>query len=122
MTGGWITHVMFLVNIIQFSRGEPRPLRGGIAFTVCSATEAFFLMALCLRYATPRTPVFDSLSADAYGIDVVKYVFVLWLQNWLLGVSLPAAAKCAIALVGALFLSWGTVTVPRRIPAVAKVL
>src|SRR4029453_15026363 len=51
-----------------------------------------------------------------YGIYLVHYVFVLWLQYMLLGVALFAVAKAAIVLTGALFLSWATTAVVCRIP------
>jgi surface polysaccharide O-acyltransferase-like enzyme len=50
----------------------------------------------------------DSLSQNAYGIYLVHYVFVVWLQYALLDASLDAFGKVAIVFVAALALSWAT--------------
>ena len=44
----------------------------------------------------------DSLSANAYGMYLVHYVFVVWLQFALLDVALFAVGKAAIVFVGTL--------------------
>ena len=53
-----------------------------------------------------RYRVLDSLSAHAYSIYLLHYVFVVWLQYALLGVGLDAIEKAALVFVGALALSW----------------
>ena len=39
-----------------------------------------FLLAAALRFATNRSHALDSLSDNAYGMYLVHYVFVVWLQ------------------------------------------
>ena len=48
----------------------------------------------------------DSLSANAYSIYLVHYVFIVWLQYMLLGVALFAIGKAAIVFGGTLLMSW----------------
>jgi surface polysaccharide O-acyltransferase-like enzyme len=71
---------------------------------------------------TAARPVWESLSANAYGIYLIHYVFVLWIQYLLLPVSLPAVAKFALTFVGSLTLSWAIITRLRKIPLVGKYL
>jgi peptidoglycan/LPS O-acetylase OafA/YrhL len=52
--------------------------------------------------------VLDSLSVNAYGIYLVHYVFVLWLQYALLGADLNAFGKVGLVFTAALALSWAT--------------
>ena len=53
--------------------------------TVACAAMCFGLAGVFLRFATASWPVFNSLSDHAYGIYLVHYVFVIWLQYLLLG-------------------------------------
>jgi hypothetical protein len=76
----------------------------GLALT--AATSTFALIAFFSRFANAPSPTLGRLSESAYGIYLVHYVPVIWLQYLLLGVSLPAVAKAAIVLLGTLGLSW----------------
>jgi hypothetical protein len=60
----------------------------------------------CLRFAKTRSRVLDSLSSNAFGIYVLHYPLVVWLQYTLLGVALFAVMKAAIVLCTALVLAW----------------
>jgi len=57
-------------------------------------------LALFLRFAKPRK-IFDSLRENAYGIYLVHYAFVSWLQFALLGAAWPGFAKGCTVFVGA---------------------
>ncbi len=95
---------------------------GGFAFALSCAASGFAFLALFVRFAKKPRRVFDSLRDNAYGIYVVHYAFVAWVQYALLPASMPGFAKGATAFVGALVLSWGTVAVMRKIPAVRRVM
>jgi hypothetical protein len=77
-----------------------------IAFSVACAMGCLVLLALCLRFFRARSVILDSLSANAYSIYLVHYVFVVWLQYALLGSDLHAIAKAAAVFSGAMLLSW----------------
>jgi len=66
--------------------------------------------------------VLDALKRDAYGMYLVHYGFVVWLQYALLGAALFAVVKGAIVFAGTLLLSWGTIAAVRRIPPAAQVI
>jgi peptidoglycan/LPS O-acetylase OafA/YrhL len=72
--------------------------------------------AVFLRFTATRRPVIDSLSENAYGIYLVHYLFITWLQYILLGVALFAIAKAAIVFTGTLILSWATSIAMCRVP------
>ena len=75
-----------------------------------------------LRFTGRHRPVFESLADNAYGIYLVHYVFVLWLQYMLLHAPLFAIAKAAIVFTGALMLSWATTAAVCRIPIGARLM
>jgi surface polysaccharide O-acyltransferase-like enzyme len=91
-------------------------------FVLSCAASSFAFLALFVRFAKSRSKVWDSLTANAYGIYLVHYAFVSWLQYSLLKTPLPAIAKGSLVILGALALSWATVAALRRIPAVARVI
>jgi hypothetical protein len=87
----------------------------------CAGTS-FGLAAVFVRFATERWPGFDSLSDNAYGIYLVHYGFVIWLQYLLLGFALFAIAKGAIVFGTTLILSWVTTAAVCGVPIGARVL
>ena len=72
----------------------------------------------------PNTPPrgWESLAANAYGIYLIHYVFVLWIQYLLLPASLPAVPKFTLTFIGALALSWTITALIRKIPLAGKYL
>ena len=50
-------------------------------------------LSLAARFGNARVGVVDSLVRNAYGIYVVHYAFVTWLQYFLLPASLPGVVK-----------------------------
>src|SRR5262249_22098263 len=91
-----------------------------ILFAVSSATACFAFVAAALRFASRRSAAAGSLSANAYGIYLVHYLFVIWLQYLLLGMAIFALAKGAIVFLGALALSWAAALALRRIPLLGR--
>ena len=66
--------------------------------------------------------MFDSLQDNAYGMYLIHYAFVSWLQYALLKAHFPAIAKGAVVFLGTVVLSWGVTAALRRISIFAKVL
>ena len=46
------------------------------------------------------------MQADAYGMFLVHYPIVLWLQYWMFDYDLPAIVKATIAFVLTVIFSW----------------
>jgi fucose 4-O-acetylase-like acetyltransferase len=99
-----------------------RQLISGTGFVVCCGAISFAMLAIFRRFMNTRTLVLDSLSRNAYGIYLVHYGFVLWLQFALLPAPLPAPIKAAVVLTVALAASWATTAGLRRIPPVGRVI
>jgi glucan biosynthesis protein C len=99
----------------------PAQLGASLAFPIACATGGLFLLAACLRFGSRRFWVLDSLSANAYSMYLVHYVFVVWLQYSLSSADLIAAVKAAIVLTGVLALSWGSSIAFGRLMAAAPV-
>ncbi len=100
------------------AKGLDAPIReiiGGVGFVYLCAAFCFVFLALFLRFVRKPNPVMDSLQAHSFGIYLVHYVFVNWLNYALLGSELSVWAQFGIAFVGASALSWGTAVLARRV-------
>ena len=64
----------------------------------------------------------DSLSESAYGMYLVHYLFVVWLQYVLLGAALLAVVKAGIVLAGTLLLSWAAALAFCHVPTGARLI
>jgi glucans biosynthesis protein C len=82
-------------------------LAAAISFPCACAAGVLAYLAIALRLLRTRDRLLDSLSNHAYGIYLVHYVFVLWLQYALVGLALSAVPKMLIVFAAALILSWG---------------
>jgi hypothetical protein len=93
-----------------------------LSFVFACFASSFAVLAVVLRFASRRLPSLAGLRDSAYGMYLVHYLFVVWLQFALLGIALPAVIKAALVFGGTLFLSWGTVAALRRVPPVGQIL
>ena len=85
------------------------------AFVLSCAASSFLFLALFVRFARKPNRVMDSLSANAFGIYLVHYACVSWLQLALLASPLSGAAKGTLVFTGAVLLSWGLSAAARRL-------
>jgi len=87
---------------------SPLPFRlaAASAFPLACASGVLAYLAIALRFLRAHDRVLDRLSRHAYGIYLVHYVFVLWLQYALVGETLGALPKMILVLATALVLSW----------------
>jgi surface polysaccharide O-acyltransferase-like enzyme len=93
-----------------------------LTWALACATLSFAFLAAFVRFVHKPSRIWDSLSANAYGIYLVHYVFVIWLQYALIPASLPGVAKGLFVFVGAAGLSWATTAALRRAPGARRVL
>jgi len=99
-----------------------------LAFTCYGVAQTFNVIALFLRFGNEGASIFDPLRESAYGIYLVHYVPVLWLQYLMFGMSfgpveqVTAIIKAIIVFVLTLASSWAAVAALRRIPGATHVL
>jgi Acyltransferase family len=73
------------------------------SFALAGACSVVFILGICLRFgAVRRRPLLTRLSDDAFGLYVLHYAPVVWLQYALLGLPLPAPLKAALVFCGAI--------------------
>jgi surface polysaccharide O-acyltransferase-like enzyme len=123
---------LLLVKHSLFSDPEHAPLwwDGAYAMTFAffSAAQTFSLLALFLKFDSDGWSILDPLGESAYGIYLIHYVPILWLQYALVGASLApvrqetAILKALIVFALTLAISWTVTEALRKIPGVARVL
>jgi surface polysaccharide O-acyltransferase-like enzyme len=94
----------------------------GLFFVAFSAAIMFAILSFFLRFERSGWSVLDPMQSAAYGIFLVHYPIVLWLQYWLYDFDIPAVAKASIAFVLTVLFSWGVAAALRKIPGATRVL
>ena len=94
----------------------------GATFTLSCAASCTFFLALFLRFAPAPGRILDSFQANAYGVYVLHFALVSWLQYALLPASMPALVKGTAVFLGALLASWAAAALLRRVPAIGRVV
>lgn len=108
---------------------KQRTMPGNIAwgiyyslYVACCAASCLAFITSCRRLISSSNAYWDSLSANAYIIYLVHYIFIVWVQFFLMTVCIHAFFKCIIVLVVSLALSWVTAVLLRRIPLLQRYL
>jgi len=94
----------------------------GIAFALFSAAMAFTIPATSLRLARSSLRLLDAMRPSAYGIYLLHYIFIIWLQYAVYDPAFPAGIKAAIVFTGTLSGSWALTVLLRKIPVVARMI
>jgi surface polysaccharide O-acyltransferase-like enzyme len=76
------------------------------AFVVACACGCFFLIGISVRFAASRSRTLGALGANAYGLYLLHYVFIVWLQFALLALPLLALIKAPLVFAGTLLFTW----------------
>jgi surface polysaccharide O-acyltransferase-like enzyme len=97
-------------------------------FASFSASQTLNLLALFLKFDSGGWSFLDPLRDSSFGIFLIHYVPLLWLQYALFGITLApipqetAILKALIVFVLTLAISWSATLALRRIPGAARVL
>jgi hypothetical protein len=130
-TYGWIIAMLYIKHNFLPDMDLPPlwwNLTDAVAFAFFSAAQTFNVLALFLRFDGDGASILDPLRENSYGIYLIHYVPMLWLQYALFNVSLApvmqatAIIKAVIVLIATLALSWAATAALRRIPGAAQVL
>ena len=94
----------------------------GLAFATFSAAMTFTVPAIFLRSARSSLRLLDAMRPSAYGIYLLHFIFLIWLQYIVYDRAFPAFVKFAIVFAGTLSMSWGLTLLLRKIPLVARTI
>ena len=114
-----------VVTAIKGSRGEfslAWSVAAGVLMMVSAVLTSTGLLAWAARRRSVENAFWASLRRNAYGIYLVHYAVVIWLQFALLRVEWPGLAKALLVTVAGITLSWALVAALRRLPGLRAVL
>ena len=94
----------------------------GLFFAAFSAAILFAILGYFLRVKQSGWSILDPMQSDAYGMFLVHYPIVLWIQYWLFDVDVPAVVKVMVVFVLTVALSWAATAALRKIPGAKHVL
>jgi surface polysaccharide O-acyltransferase-like enzyme len=94
----------------------------GLAFAMFSAAMTFTVPAVFLRFARSSLWLLDAMQPSAYGIYLLHFIFLIWLQYIVYDPAFPAFVKFAIVFTGTLSMSWALTVLLRKIPTVARAI
>jgi peptidoglycan/LPS O-acetylase OafA/YrhL len=95
---------------------------GNATFVLCCACTSLACLAVFVRFSRRNNRATESFGANAYGIYLLHYFCVSWLQLALLRADLPGAVKWLAVTTGAVAVSWSLSAALRRVPGVARVV
>jgi surface polysaccharide O-acyltransferase-like enzyme len=93
-----------------------------VLWVVSCVASCFGFLALFRGVDIKSRAWMNSLSRCAYGMYLVHYVFVLWLQRLVLNRPVAAGFKFLFVFFATVLLSWVTVQIALRIPRVDRIL
>jgi peptidoglycan/LPS O-acetylase OafA/YrhL len=94
----------------------------GVAFALFSAAMTFTVPAFFLHFAKQPFRFLDAMQKQAYGIYLLHFIPLIWLQYLVADPPLPALVKSAIVFTGTLSSSWFATMGLRRIPLFARMI
>jgi surface polysaccharide O-acyltransferase-like enzyme len=94
----------------------------GLAFAAFSAAMTFTVPTFFLRFERSSFRLLDAMRPQAYGIYLLHFIPLIWLQYAVYDPAFPAFVKFAIVFTGTLSISWAMTVLLRKIPAVARMI
>ncbi|HEX7679595.1 MAG TPA: acyltransferase family protein, partial [Thermoanaerobaculia bacterium] len=117
-----VTVVIILGTLSRGGPGRALSTFGNLTFVLTCTAASMAFLALFVRFVRNANPLFESLSRNAYGIYILHYLCVTWLQFALVHADLPGSVKGTLVFLGAVGLSWAMTAALRRVPAIARVI
>ena len=119
----WSVLAVLAATLFFAPHDAPWPaVADGMVMLLFCVTMAVGLLALAVRFGHSRSTVGDSLCGNAYGIYLLHYPIVLWIQYKLLRVPLGPVPKGLLVLASGFALSWLASSLLRRVPGVARIV
>ena len=94
----------------------------GAAVASFCAAMAFAVRTFLLRWASAPLALMDRMQPSAYGIYLLHFLPLLWLQYLVYDPGWLAGVKFAIVFAGTLSVSWAAASALRQIPTIARIV
>ena len=127
----WIAACVIAYNLLWFVPGFVARSHGSkqlqdltyVTLWVASCcASCFALLALFRGVVKKRSAWMDSIARSAYLMYVIHYLYVTWIQYFLLGLAVHAAVKFFITCVSVIALTWLSARLLLRIPRLRAIV
>lgn len=130
LISGFFSALLVLIFLsamqIDFNQSWYPPKLGwlfvGISMEAYCAIFSMAFLAFFLRFFHARRGLIDNFCDNAYGIYLVHYPFIIWLQYALVDFTFPAYLKAIAVFVLSVCFSWGTSIILRSFPRVQQII
>jgi len=95
---------------------------GVYVFLIEAALVILALTSVFVRFFKRRIGLFSSFSSNSYGIYLIHYLVIVWLQYAVLRVNWSASAKLLFVFFVGTAICWAFTAAIRRIPLVRRVV
>ena len=117
-----VATALYVALVTHLPVGTALAVATCLGFCVSCATSSFAALAVFVRFSRSRSALGDSFCAAAYGIYIVHYPIVSWIQYGLVGLPASGLAKGIAVTVASIGASWLVVSGLRRFRRVAAVI
>ncbi len=93
-----------------------------LVFVASCISSSFAFISIFKQNIQKESSLWTNLSANAFGIYLLHYIFITWLQFAFLNVSLPVLIKFLIVFFVTLTASWTIVNFVRKFNAVNQII
>lgn len=93
-----------------------------LLFVASCISSSVAFVSIFKQNINKRYNLWTNLSANAFGIYLIHYIFITWLQFTLLNVSLPVFIKFLIVFLVTLLSSWTIINFARRFKIVNQII
>jgi Acyltransferase family len=94
----------------------------GLAFAMFSAAMTFTIPGFFRCFERYSFWLLDAMRRSAYGIFLLHFIPLIWLQYAVYDPAFPAFVKFAIVFTGTLSMSWALTVLLRKIPVAARMI
>jgi hypothetical protein len=94
----------------------------GLAFAMFSAAMTFTVPAVFLRFERSSFALLGAMRPSAYGIYLLHFIPLIWLQYVVYDPAFPAFVKFAIVFTGTLSISWALTVLLRKGTVAARMI
>jgi len=93
-----------------------------LAFALFCASMTFFVPAVFLRFAKSSLWPLDAMQKNAYGIYLLHFIPLIWMQYLVFDLQWSAFAKFAVVFAVTLSTSWAATSLLRRSRVLARMI
>ena len=120
MAAGLLSYLVSRIIAARVPAGTIATIVDSVSFTLSCLTISLGILGLSLRHEAVCIRFLKVSGNNAFGIYIVHYPIVTWLQFWQLGAEMHPVLKASIVFIASLAASWAIAVAYQRASAALK--